>query len=206
MNRLKCTYRAVAAFLLAAALTVTCTSCSWLKEKQPDLPYGLEFGQSYEEVSEIFASHGVTLNEYDEDRLEKSKKSDQRLYLQAGASFAAGNENINKLDVEFTHASSLTNFLDGRFTFFIDVSFDEQNKLYKVGFSINLYNDDDSLFHETVLQEMMLYYSDVFRTKPVHGTTRYDSESWVWSNDLYRVEIINWSLFNNSSVSIETQP
>lgn len=194
MKKFKNAGKTLTACMLIIALAVTFAACGNPKAEQPDLPYGLKFGQSYDEVVKVFEDKGVKF--YEREIKEAEKKlipgaCSRRLEitLKYGEMKPEDYKNeISKVDFNFFHSSKLVeNFrasdMNSPLPFIQDFYFTDENKLCYISITL------PGLWSEIDLSEAFLYYADLFKKEPARHELVEGFPSWSWENERYFVHI-----------------
>ena len=207
MKKLKNAGRALTACVLIIALAVTFAACGKSKAEQPDLPYGLKLGQSYDEVVKVFEDKGVKFLERETTGIEKEPKAKSSLASTVLVIYTTSENTsdnikdhrvpIDIVDLEFLHSIKVTQRIQElkceskSYDCLQCFYFTDENKLYLFQCFLSPAFD----LNELDLSEMFLYYSDLFR----ENCTRYSKDSYdgytgydeilVWENEKYFVNI-----------------
>lgn len=194
MKKIKNAGMTLTACVLIIALAVTFAACGKAKAEQPDLPYGLKFGQSYDEVVKVFEDKGVKFCEEEITIADKklipgtcSRKLKISLKYSEIKPEDFKNE-ISKVDFNFFHSSKLVeNFrasdINSPLPFVQQFYFTDENKLYYINITL------PDLWSEIDLSEAFLYYADLFRKEPTRHELVEGLPSWSWENEKYFVHI-----------------
>lgn len=194
MRKFKNACRTLTACMLIIAVAVSFAACGKPKAEQPDLPYGLKFGQSYDEVVKVFEDKGVKFCEEEITLVDKkfipgacSRKLKISLKYSEIKPEDFKNE-ISKVDFNFFHSSKLVeNFrasdINSPLPFIQEFYFTDENKLCYICILL------PDLWSEIDLSEAFLYYADLFRKEPTRHEPIPSSHSLSWENERYFVSI-----------------
>lgn len=204
MKKFKNAGKTLTVCMLIIALAVTFFACGNPKAEQPDLPYGLKFGQSYDEVVKVFEDKGVKFYEREIKEAEKDPQLDT-YYARSCLEIAPDHSKPQdykkesvKVDFQFLHSQKLSeNFQKSDYDIYSQkFYFTDENKLYYFscsppGLPVVEGEGEGGFYSEVDLEETVLYYSDLFRK----DITRYPidlgngGEMLVWENEKYFVNI-----------------
>lgn len=204
MKKFKNAGKTLTVCMLIIALAVTFFACGKPKAEQPDLPYGLKFGQSYDEVVKVFEDKGVKFHEREIKELEKDPRLDT-YYASSCLEIAPDHSKPQdykkesvKVDFQFLHSQKLSeNFQKSDYTIYSqEFYFTDENELYY--FSCN----PGDFYSEVDLAETMLYYSDLFKKDIARYPTKY-GETLEWENEKYFVNMTSFRKSSDNSISPE---
>lgn len=204
MKKFKSAGKTLTACILIIALAITVSACGKPKAEQPDLPYGLKFGQSYDEVVKVFEDKGVNFHETEIKEAEKDPRLDT-YYASSCLKIAPDpskpqdyKKESAKVDFQFLHSQKLSeNFQKSDFEIYSQYFyFTDENELYY--FSCN----PGGFYSEVDLAETMLYYSDLFKKDIARYPTKY-GEMLEWENEKYFVNITSFRKSSDNSISPE---
>lgn len=214
MKKFKNAGRTLTACVLIIALAVSFAACGKAKTEQPDLPYGLKLGQSYDEVVKVFEDKGVNFHEREIKETEKDPQLDTYYAsscLEISPDYSKPQEykkESAKVDFQFLHSQKLSeSFQKSDFEIYSQqFYFTDENELYFISCTPpGKDGEGESFWNEVELSETMLYYSDLFRK----DVARYPidvgngGEMLVWENEKYFVNITTLGESpNNSIISI----
>lgn len=204
MKKFKSAGKTLTACVLIIALAVSFAACGKAKTEQPDLPYGLKFGQSYDEVVKVFEDKGVNFHETEIKESEKDPRLDT-YYASSCLKIAPDpskpqdyKKESAKVDFQFLHSQKLSeNFQKSDFEIYSQYFyFTDENELYY--FSCN----PGGIYSEVDLAETMLYYSDLFKKDIARYPTKY-GETLEWENEKYFVNMTSFRKSSDNSISPE---
>lgn len=200
MKKFKNAGKTLTTCMLIIALAVTFAACGNPKAEQPDLPYGLKFGQSYDEVVKVFEDKGVNFHEKEIEEYQKDPRVNT-YYASSCLEIAPDYSKLQdykkesvKVDFQFLHSQKLSeNFQKSDYdSYSQEFYFTDENEFYYFYCSPPGKNvEGEPLWNEVELSETMLYYSDLFRK----DVARYPidvgngGEMLVWENEKYFVNI-----------------
>lgn len=205
MNRLKTNVRAVTACLLVAALTAACTSCGWVKEKQPDLPFDLKFGMSFDEVADILDDRDIDYSweNVAPESISSNLGLPQQLINHAASCLTITYDHtsqdyadeVMKLDFEFLHCPEIIELIleDSdpiliSYYYTFNFYFTDEDKL----FFLDCTPPGNNMFGQKQCRKMFNYYSDLFGMEPSPTSYKIKIDNQPeeeWENSRYYVNI-----------------
>lgn len=212
MKKFKNACKTLIACILIIALAVSFAACGNPKVEQPDLPYGLKFGQSYDEVVKVFEGKGVKFHEREIEESEKDPRLDT-YYAYSCLEIAPDHSKPQdykkesaKVDFQFLHSQELSeNFQKSDYDLYSQkFYFTAENELYYFSCTPpGPYPDVEgkALYSEVDLSETMLYYSDLFKKDIARYPTKY-GEMLEWENEKYFVNITSFGESPDDSMII----